>query len=623
MADSPQRRRPRRGSVERPVNARLYRGTWLLVALPLLLAAFSVARPGVLPKSPLPPAFDTTTARQLAEELAASYPNRAPGGPGSAGAADWVHRQFGSFGLQVTDDSFAARIPGLGRKRLRNVAAVVPGPSPAVVVTAHRDDPGTSAGADDNASGTGALIELARLYATPSAVGGTGAPVSTAHRIIFLSTDGGAFGGAGALRFLEHSPYRDDVAAAINLDSIGGHGLPRLELAGDEPRSPAASFVGTAAARLREQTGETPGRVSALGQLIDLAFPFSLYEQAPFVARGVPAVTITSAGSRPPAALLDRSEALDEQTIGTIGTAAQQLLSSLDQGLELTQGTTSYVFLGDRIVRGWAIELVLLTMLVPFVVAVVDLYARSRRRQVHLSPAGRALRSRIVFWLFAAALLYTFMRLGAFGGGAARPPSPDTTAAGNWPVFALAALGVLLFVAWLVPRERLVPRRAPTTEEELAGHTVALLVLAVVSLLVASTNPFALIFVLPSVHAWLWLPQIHDRTPALRLGTFALGLAGPALLLWSFGSRFGLGLDAPWYVLELFSLGYVRPIVLPIAALWLAVAGQLLALTARRYGAYPDSRERRRLGPLRRLVRRLLLVLVGGRSAKERRRAVA
>ena len=48
------RARPRRGSVERPVNARLVRGTWLLVALPLLLAAFSVGRPQPLPPPTLP-----------------------------------------------------------------------------------------------------------------------------------------------------------------------------------------------------------------------------------------------------------------------------------------------------------------------------------------------------------------------------------------------------------------------------------------------------------------------------------------------------------------------------------------------------------------------------------------
>ena len=45
MAAAParsERRRPRPGSLERPVNARMYRGTWLLVAIPLLIAAFTV-----------------------------------------------------------------------------------------------------------------------------------------------------------------------------------------------------------------------------------------------------------------------------------------------------------------------------------------------------------------------------------------------------------------------------------------------------------------------------------------------------------------------------------------------------------------------------------------------------
>ena len=44
----PERRRPRHGSLERPINGRLYRGTWLLVGLPLLVLAFSVARPAAL-----------------------------------------------------------------------------------------------------------------------------------------------------------------------------------------------------------------------------------------------------------------------------------------------------------------------------------------------------------------------------------------------------------------------------------------------------------------------------------------------------------------------------------------------------------------------------------------------
>ncbi len=618
MAASPERRRPRRGSLERPVNARLYRGTWLLVGLPLLLAAFSVSRPGVLPQSQLPPAFDAATAADLAGQLARDYPDRSPGTAGASNAARWVREQLGSFGLEVSDDAFDAKIPGRGTVRLHNLTAVVPGPTPAIVVMAHRDDSGFGAGANDNASGTAALIELARLYATPSAVGGGGAPVSTAHRIVFLSTDGGAVGGIGAARFLARSPYRDSVAATINLDSIAGHALPRLEIAGDEPRSPAANFLGTAAQRLREQTAELPGRVSAAGQLVDLAFPFTLYEQGPFVARGIPAVTITTAGSRPPSASLDRPEELDEPTLGWIGTASQQLLASLDQGLELAQGTTSYVYLGERIVRGWAIEIVLFAMLLPFVVAAVDLYARCRRRRVSLTGAARASAAGSSTGSSRSGSSGSSRNSGRFPDGEPRPPSLSSV---DWPVTSLAILGVLLLVAWLVPRDRLAPRRPATAEEELSGHTAALLGLAVLGLLVASTNPFALIFVLPSLHAWLWLPQVHGRSPAVRFLVFAAGLAGPAILLWSFAVRFGLGFDAPWYVLELISIGYVRPIVLPLAAIWLAAAAQLLVLAARRYAAYPDASHRSRLGPIRRLVRRLLLVTSGRRDPAERRRA--
>ena len=48
----------------------MVRGTWLLVALPLLLAAFTVSRPQALPAPTLPPAFDAAVAGGLARELA-------------------------------------------------------------------------------------------------------------------------------------------------------------------------------------------------------------------------------------------------------------------------------------------------------------------------------------------------------------------------------------------------------------------------------------------------------------------------------------------------------------------------------------------------------------------------
>ena len=95
-----------------------------------------------------------------------------------------------------------------------------------------------------------------------------------------------------------------------------------------------------------EQTGVQPKRPSVLGQLIDLGFPFTLYEQGPFVARGMPAITITTAGERPPDAFTDRASALSTPRLQALGRAAQQLIGSLDQGLELAQGTTTFVWFG-------------------------------------------------------------------------------------------------------------------------------------------------------------------------------------------------------------------------------------------------------------------------------------
>ena len=617
------RRRPRHGSLERPVNARTYRGTALLVAIPLLIAAFTISRPEPLPPPTLPSVFDQVGAAQTARELAREHPNRAPGSDGGRAAADWVAERLASFGFRVQRDEFDARVPGRGAETLENVFAVAPGRSPEIlVVTAHRDNLGIGPGADDNASGTGVLLELARGYGlrTAPASGGGVAAISPARTILFLSSDGGAFGGLGATRFLEASPYRGRVRAALNVLAVGGRERIRIDIAGDEPRSPDATLVATAAARLRPAGAEVR-RTSAAGQLVDLAFPFSLYEQAPFVGAGVPTVTLTTAGPRPPRPIGDTVERLSDGRIGAAGRAAEGILGSLDEGVALAGDSSSYVYLGPRVVPGWSIKLVLITALLPFLLAAVDLFARCRRRRIPLAPALRSYRSRLFVWLWAGAIFGLFALLGVWPDAEARPPPPDLAISGDWPVTALAIVAVLGVAGWLVGRERLIPRRAVSAEDELAGQTVALLVLAVLALLTVAMNPFALIFLLPSLHAWLWLPQFRAGSPWPAVGVLAVGLIGPLLLVGSFAWRLDLGFDAPWYVLTLVALGYVPLPAVVISLAWLAAAGQLTAVVARRYAPYPEARERPPRGPLRELVRRLLLVALGGRRSGELRRA--
>src|ERR671935_273929 len=461
----PARTRVRPGSLERPVNARLYRGTWLLVGIPLLIAAFSVGKPTPLkPAVPaLPAAFDKARAVALTRELAQTFPDRSPGSPGAESARQWFADQMAQIGLRVHRQPFSAEIPGRGRVRFENLIVTIPGRSPeALAVLAHMDNVGTGPGANDNASGVAALVELARSYA--GSVSGNAPPgasiVSPAHTLFFVATDGGEFGGLGADRFA--AAYRNRVVAALVLDSIAGPSTARLAIAGITAREASAGLVETTAARVQEQTGVPPRRPGAFAQLLDLAFPFTLYEQGPA-----------------------------------------------------------------------------------------------------LSP--------------------------------------------------LAALG------WVITRARLAPKRPTGIDDELAGHTAALLALGVVGLLVVATNPYALVLVLPSLHAWLWLPQLQSRPLWARLTVFALGFLGPLALIVSFATRYGLGLDAPWYLAELVAIRYVTVPTFLIWLAWLAVAAQLAALAARRYAPYPNAAERG-LGPIRAAIRRAVLAQRARRAASAERR---
>jgi hypothetical protein len=93
----------------------------------------------------------------------------------------------------------------------------------------------------------------------------------------------------------------------------------------------------------------------------------------------------------------------------------------------------------------------------------------------------------------------------------------------------------------------------------------------------------------------------------VRIAIFAVGLAGPLILVGSLAWRFGLGFDAPWYLLELVSVGYVGtvPVVITLAAA--AAAAQLAAAAAGRYAPYPSAEERGPRGPIREVIRTVVL----------------
>ncbi len=602
------RRRPRRGSIASPVDARLVRKTSVVVALAIAVLALTTSHGDPIAAPALPSSFDGAAAFTLTTQLTRRFPSRVPGSPYDSEAAHWVSTTLAQYGLSTEDDVWHEHVPGLESPvELHNLTVVVPGAGRGVIaVVAHRDNNGVGAGANDNATGTAALIQLARAYTT---AGTTSTRPKPLHTLVFLSADAGAYGNLGARRFVEASRFSGDVVAAIVLDGLGGREPPRLDIAGDGGRVAAPAFIRTAVARVVQQTGQPPHLPGVLRQLVDLGLPFAFGDQAPFLGRHISAVRLTTADDTGRSDLVDGLDRVSPGRLAKLGAASQNLLGSLDVGLELAQGSAPKVVVGNRTIRGWALELVLVSALLPFAAGVADLIARCRRLGIALVPAFRALRRRLGFALWLWVLLWLSAAAGFLPTGDGRPlPS----ASHDTPLIGIAVGTALAVAGWFIARRRLTQARPVTAGEVLAGYVAGLAGLASVAAVTALLHPLALVFLLPSLYAWLWLP-LPMRCFA-RDALYGVGLAGAVLVLVSVGARFHLGVRTPLYLAQLVSVGYIPWATAGLALAWLAVASQLATLVAGRYGPYADGVAHPPRGVVRGTVRRSV------RAAQARRR---
>jgi len=200
------------------------------------------------------PAIPTSgVAADVAYLASPALQGRAAGSPGGEGAAVLIAGRYESLGLsgvfpaECASSRCAAtvfqffQVHGM---RAQNVAATVPGVDPVfrgryVVVGAHYDHLGRQGGgrmrpgADDNASGTAAVLELGRrLVLRP-------APTS----VLLAHFDAEELGLVGSHVFVEHPPVPlDSVALMINLDMVGRLRGGQLLV---EVTSPAAGFRAT------------------------------------------------------------------------------------------------------------------------------------------------------------------------------------------------------------------------------------------------------------------------------------------------------------------------------------------------------------------------------------------
>ncbi len=165
---------------------------------------------------------------------------RLSGSKGNKLAQDYIRKRFQQIGLKPYKKGyrhhFNIRQKEHAVEQATNLVGYIPGKSSkTIVLTAHYDHVGqkdgqTYNGADDNASGVGALLALAEYFKKHKPT----------HTLVFAALDGEEMGLQGANAFLEHPPVPlQDILLNVNMDMLsindkgelyasGGHHYPQF-----------------------------------------------------------------------------------------------------------------------------------------------------------------------------------------------------------------------------------------------------------------------------------------------------------------------------------------------------------------------------------------------------------
>ncbi len=372
-------RAPRAASLLRPGP---YRTGWLVVLVPAFVLLVGARTAPALPRSSLPPTFDGAQALAAGNELVERFSDRSPGSAGGAASADWVAERLRAAGADVTMQRFRAADAGGSTVPMVNVLGVVTGKGrtrEALVFIAGRDDRPPGPGANDNGSGTGALVELARTL-----VGSV-----TQTSLVFASVDGTTAESAGARELARHPPGGLGLSAGVALRAVGRSDVPLvLRLSGDGRRLPAAGWLRTVEQALRDEDVESV-RLPTLGQQVaGLVAPVAHGDQAAFVGDGASVISIDGSQAGQSSAI-DTPELLSADLLGRIGTAVQLTALSFDTGPRPADLGSTYLVSSDRVLRGWTLELFLVALLVPPVFALIDAFTRARARGARPSLTAR------------------------------------------------------------------------------------------------------------------------------------------------------------------------------------------------------------------------------------------
>jgi hypothetical protein len=563
------------------IEPRIYRAAFLPAALAVMLVAFSFqTRPPALQQGlPGDVLFDGDATVAQARELATVSPDRRAGSEGNRAVADLVRRAFLSrqFGTSVDrwqDGDGTDLVNVMGRRA---------GASRRQVVVIAARDADAVPDLNGSAADTATLLELARVL-------GGRAPRKT---VVLASVDGSARGDAGVRRLVDKLENPDLIDAVIVVDELGARrsrGPLVVSWSNDHKRG-NLGLERTAQASLRAELGSAPGTDNFVEQIPRLALPIGVGAQGVLIADGIDAVRISGSGE------LDADggpRQLDKERFGALGRSVLRLFAAIDGGGKPEHGPQSYLTASTKLMPGWAIILLVATLLLPPLVASVDAFARARRQREAVAPwfgwVGAGVAAALLAWLVAE--LYVV-------AGAVPDPPPAPLQPGQVEVDGAASAGLALTllvgaIAWFFG-QRLVAHRMGLMERPGAGAGVAIaLCLSLVGIAVWAINPYAALVLLPALHAWT-LASLARVGRGGALALVAAGLLPLALLALFYMLRFDLGpLDGAWYAFLLVTghqAGVLATVLgCALAGLFLAV----LALAVAKQNAPPTREEARR-----------------------------
>jgi hypothetical protein len=535
---------------------RLYRAAFAPALFALIVLAFSLQEPA-RPVSPelSPPGFSAARAELFAAQAVRNYGSRESGSIADSRLAALMAARIQDTGFRTSTTGFQATTLS-GRRELKNVVGIRPGPSDRrLLVIASRD------GADgellrSGALESGILLELARVLEGRT----------FEHTLVLASVSGGADGGLGADRLLDS--LRGPFDAVMILRNVGSPlaGAPVLA-AGDSRLRPDERYVRTVRRIAGIEFGRsgTDQRRSVPEQLVRLGFPIALGEQSPMAARGVSALSV-SPGGEP----LVAPGAESREQVRDTGQIALRTLTTMDRSFAPEAPASAPLKVGGKLIPQWALVLLIGTLLFPLIVAAIDAWARARRWQ---RPGQRGLLAPAIALGWLLVIGFLLRALGLTGMIDAPPLAADPAAVGGSLAAAFGVVALLLAGSGV-----LIAAAAARQASPKGGEAAFALWVVFVGLAVFAINPIAAGFLLILLHLVVLMLLTAENPGRREIVAFTvIGLAPLVFAAVYYVTTLGIGFGGVLrYAVLLEAGGFISPLTMVVASAAVAALGTAL-----------------------------------------------